>query len=414
MTQLPAFQASATVQIQIPTLLSTQTALVDALYLPFLGKTAVSLYHLLAQEGQLKASAQENHHFLLDSLNVNLSDFVIARQKLEAVGLLKTTFDAQTYQQIYTYYVQLPLTPRAFFAEPLLSGLLYRFVGEMRFEQLQQRFSTDQQLVGDDISATFTQVYAIPEHAPVLSASQPEPLIAAPTIDWEAVASLLTNQGITTKMLAEHAPFLHAQVLLYGLDETQLAMVIQQTLTLDQRTIDEQAIRQVLAQKSTVEQVSERPQTVADKAPKTPADNPLVAAAQQLTPMAFLQQLQQQRGGFVTHGERRVVSQLVEKQILVPEVVNILIHEILIGQEKPTVSQGLAEAIANSWHQQGIQTAQAAVAFIAKRQQTTSKSATTSRQRTAKKVEEKPVYQKPENVDDDTLAKAFEQLDQLD
>lgn len=388
----------ATVQIRVQAGVSGDSAVLTQLYLPFIGQTALALYQLLVLEA--RATTRDDHNFLLDSLNVNLTDFVAARQKLEAVGLLKTF---ATSDSVLTYVVVAPLSASEFFKEPLLAGLLAKFVGELRFETLKERFLTVPEVAGENLSARFTDVFQVP-NAPVTTGVQVEvtPLATAP-VDWDIVAELLHAQGLTRADLKKHEAFLAAQVTLYGLDETRLAMVIQQTLSLDKRQIDETAIRQQLSRVQTITPV-EKPTT-----PAVASANPLVQAAQSLTPMQFIQQLQQQRGGFVTNAERRVISQLLETRALTPEVINILTHEILVGQGKTNVTLNLAEAIANNWRQQGIQTAQQAIDLIAKR----NKAATSTPKKSTRKpqkVEQQPDYSGSNDFDTSRLSKILEDM----
>ncbi|HEY4400328.1 MAG TPA: DnaD domain protein [Lactobacillaceae bacterium] len=387
----------ATVQIRVQAGVTGDSAVLAQLYLPFIGQTALALYQLLVLEA--RATTRDDHNFLLDSLNVNLTDFVAARQKLEAVGLLKTF---ATSDSVLTYVVVAPLSAPEFFKEPLLAGLLAKFIGELRFETLKERFLTMPEVAGENLSARFTDIFQVP-NAPVTTAVQEATPLATASVDWDIVAELLHAQGLTRADLKKHEAFLAAQVMLYGLDETRLAMVIQQTLSLDKRQIDETAIRQQLSRVQTVTPV-EQP-----KKPAVASANPLVQAAQSLTPMQFIQQLQQQRGGFVTNAERRVVSQLLERHALTPEVINILTHEILVGQGKTNVTLNLAEAIANNWRQQGIQTAQQAIDLIAKRNKaatSTPKKAT----RKPQKVEQQPDYSGANDFDTSRLSKILEDM----
>ena len=387
----------ATVQIRVQAGVSGDSAVLTQLYLPFIGQTALALYQLLVLEA--RATTRDDHNFLLDSLNVNLTDFVAARQKLEAVGLLKTF---ATSDSVLTYVVVAPLSASEFFKEPLLAGLLAKFVGELRFETLKERFLTVPEVAGENLSARFTDVFQVP-NAPATTAVKEATPLASASVDWDIVAELLHAQGLTRADLKKHEAFLAAQVTLYGLDETRLAMVIQQTLSLDKRQIDETAIRQQLSRMQTITPV-EQPAK-----PAVASANPLVQAAQSLTPMQFIQQLQQQRGGFVTNAERRVVSQLLETRALTPEVINILTHEILVGQGKTNVTLNLAEAIANNWRQQGIQTAQQAIDLIAKR----NKAATSTPKKSTRKpqkVEQQPDYSGSNDFDTSRLSKILEDM----
>ena len=62
------------------------------LYQPIIGHNAVCLYYTLLNDLEKSniISTTYNHHHLLSIMQLSLSDIKVAREKLEAVGLLKT------------------------------------------------------------------------------------------------------------------------------------------------------------------------------------------------------------------------------------------------------------------------------------------------------------------------------------
>ena len=66
--------------------------IVTMLYQPIIGHTAVSLYFTLIDD-LLKheiMSNEETHHHLMATMQLKLENIIVAREKLEAAGLLKT------------------------------------------------------------------------------------------------------------------------------------------------------------------------------------------------------------------------------------------------------------------------------------------------------------------------------------
>ena len=66
--------------------------LISMLYQPIIGYTAVSLYYTLIDDlDRLEIISDDlTHYHLMTTMQLKLDDIVIAREKLEAVGLLKT------------------------------------------------------------------------------------------------------------------------------------------------------------------------------------------------------------------------------------------------------------------------------------------------------------------------------------
>ena len=65
--------------------------LISMLYQPIIGHTAVSLYLTLIDDlDKLEVMSDDlTHHHLMSTMQLKLEDIVIAREKLEATGLLK-------------------------------------------------------------------------------------------------------------------------------------------------------------------------------------------------------------------------------------------------------------------------------------------------------------------------------------
>ena len=77
------------------TVLSDNDAkLISRLYQPIIGYTAVSLYLTLLDDlDKLELMSEElTHHHLMATMQLKLEDIVIAREKLEGVGLIKTYY----------------------------------------------------------------------------------------------------------------------------------------------------------------------------------------------------------------------------------------------------------------------------------------------------------------------------------
>ena len=68
--------------------------LITMLYQPIIGYTATSLYFTLVDDLDKRELMSEDltHHHLMSTMQLKLDDIVVARQKLEAVGLLKTYY----------------------------------------------------------------------------------------------------------------------------------------------------------------------------------------------------------------------------------------------------------------------------------------------------------------------------------
>ena len=80
--------------------------LISMLYQPIIGYTAVSLYFTLLDDlDKLEVMSNDlTHHHLMATMQLKLEDIVIAREKLEATGLLKTYYKTGNINQ-YVYLI---------------------------------------------------------------------------------------------------------------------------------------------------------------------------------------------------------------------------------------------------------------------------------------------------------------------
>src|SRR5690625_1784993 len=131
------------------------------LYQPLLGIEAISLYQLLLHELHIQTDVKlQTHHTLMNYLNLPLDRIYEARLKLEGIGLLQT-FKNETEDRVYyTYLLQTPFSPHAFFDDLMLSELLYRHIGESKFNMLKNHYTRGKkQSNGKNITAAFDDVF---------------------------------------------------------------------------------------------------------------------------------------------------------------------------------------------------------------------------------------------------------------
>lgn len=244
-------------QAKEPAYLSLQApiSLVDldrvfSLYLPFLGAKAYALYHFMVQESQAGTKKWSDHYLLLDTLTLSLPDLVHARKALEAVGLLKTFYQEAGGFVGYTYQIQPPMTAKDFFNEDLLSGLLFYFAGEDRFQVLADRFAGQPagQVTGANVvnlSASFLEFFDNP-----VAGRQPSVELAGPgslddldfstqSFDYDAMVALI--HGTTAANLAPDRQLIMTQQVLYGLNEAELATAITRSINLDDHRLNRPA-----------------------------------------------------------------------------------------------------------------------------------------------------------------------------
>ena len=87
--------------------------IISMLYQPIIGYSAVSLYETLVMDLEKSEliSDELTHHHLISTMQLSLDEIVIAREKLEAVGLLKT-YLKKNYPYEYRNILRTKIIPR--------------------------------------------------------------------------------------------------------------------------------------------------------------------------------------------------------------------------------------------------------------------------------------------------------------
>ena len=380
---------------------------VTQLYVPFLGVQASTLYLVLFSE--LSPNSYQSDVIrladLLALVNMGIPDFYQARIRLESVGLLKTYRyeDEESISAQYTFELQAPASPNLFFKDALLSTLLVNQVGHQRFEILQKRFSVKEKAAyGEDVTSTFQEGFQLPfnmsqykrniaqEKQMIKDVKQQESLVMNSTIDWELLTDLLKSQFVHEQALTDEVKqMLNSFQLYYGLTEREIAQYVIYAADLSTGEIDEKELYSIIInanqhlaapkkEETSIAPVESTPEVsevvTEEKQEITPAPTQLpqaiqrlITLAKEMTPFDFMTSIKQQRNGYVSNGEQRIILDLVQVGTIPSEVINILIHYVLVVKNNPTINKNLMDTIANDWSQKGIQTAEQAIEAVRQR-----------------------------------------------
>lgn len=137
--------------------------LLTILYQPLIGYTSLAIYFTLWSEyDQMDGQNLKNHNHLFDFMQITSGEFLKARMRLEAIGLLQTLMYSENDINFYTYVLKAPKYPHEFFEDPLFAGLYEKYVGVKEAERMARLFCTkDKQEMHEshDISASFIEIF---------------------------------------------------------------------------------------------------------------------------------------------------------------------------------------------------------------------------------------------------------------
>lgn len=386
-----------TVAVASPSQLTdSQRLVLDRLYQPILGVSAFSLVSTFWREVDAAPHhrLEVPHTHFLRLLNMDLPTLEGARKRLEAVGLLRSFHRSDQAMPEWLYALEAPVASDVFFSDNLLSLLLLEIVGEQQFKELALAFkpqaidhtgfseATEQFLnvfhVDNRLIATPPTIIQKVQRStatPTAGSGVADLTPAPSSFDFKLLAAILERSYVDPKALQENRRLILNEVALYGLTETEMATYITDATNLATNQVDVNRLKASIAgdrQKSPVrapknDSTDSTPPTPASKSEKgelTAQEQSLIKLANELSPMAFLEAIREEQGGYVASGERRIVEQLADQQVFSHAVINILVFYLLNDMEQPTLTQRLTDSVAIPWAQHGVKTPYDAVVEI--------------------------------------------------
>ena len=359
-------------------------------YQPIIGPMALSLYQTFCfaprESGQV--SERLMHKYLLERMNIGMQDLLEARLDLEGIGLLRVFRDSQSHdqwqKQTLIYSLQAPLSLQAFLADARLSTLLYELIGDEAFDRLQQaarplelkepRFVE----LTTDLASRFQIKGQGPARQEVISVSE-----GASTFDYSRFLEFLMAEGIDhrelTHNLKEEIQALH---LVYGLDEEQMVQLVRLAKRSLNGKVQVDQLKVVAERRfkksepagpgklySDQEKADRKSALQAEDSDLTEAEIAIIILAEQLPVTNFLKQTKKALGGFPTDNEQFYVQDLLSKTKLDQAVVNVLVYYLLAIRKLPNIYKSSLQSNASHWQQAGVDSPQAAFAFIRKQEE---------------------------------------------
>lgn len=142
---------------------SEDRKILNMLYQPIIGPLPIILYYSLWSDLDKSEiiSEEYNHHHLAINMHLTLDEIINIRQKLEAIGLLKTRIKKGNVNS-YIYELYSPLSANEIFNHPILNVVLYNNVGKKEYEKLASYFKAPRvSTIGyDDITASFSEIFS--------------------------------------------------------------------------------------------------------------------------------------------------------------------------------------------------------------------------------------------------------------
>ncbi len=346
-----------------------------SLYEPIIGSLAVSLYLTLWRDlDRLEfVSIYYTHHHLMTLLKSNLDQIKLARETLEAVGLMKTYFKAGDINS-YIYELYAPLTAKEFFSHPIFHVVLYNNIGKFEYELLQKEYQTysidtkEYEDISKQLDVVFTSSM---EHSFDTIGREVLPLQIQDQIDFDFLLSSLPKGVGYEKILGKRMRELINQLaFLYQLDTSQMCEIIRLTLN-EKGNIDKEALRLQTRKyyqyhhEGRLPTLIYRTQPEYLKSPKGDSSKRgrIIEVFENTSPYDFLKD--KYHGVKPTSRDLKILEMLLVDLGLKPAVINVLIDYTLKKNNNKLSSQFI-ETVAGHWRRSGVETANDAMLLAEK------------------------------------------------
>lgn len=352
---------------------------ITMLYQPVIGHTAVSLYLTLLDDLDLNGfmSNETNHHHLMSKMQLKLTEIIIAREKLEAVGLLKTYFkegDVNTY--VYVLYS--PLSYNEFLNHPILSVVLYNNLGKIEYEKLLSNFKVPRINLKDynDITVSFDKVFRsvsgnhFVEAENIIRANKGE-IIVSDKIDFDLLINSIPKNMLNAKCFSDEVKHLiNSLAFTYNIDDLHMQSLVRNSIN-EKGLIDKNELINNCRNFYEFDNQGKLPTMIYSKQPEhlksatggSSKRARMIETFENVTPNDFLRS--KYKTGEPTMRELKIIEDLMVVQKLKPGVVNVLISYVLkVNNNKFTRSY--VETVASQWCRLNIETVEEAMAAAEK------------------------------------------------
>jgi len=353
--------------------------LITMLYQPIIGHTASTLYFTLFDDLSRHSIMSEEltHHHLMATMQLKLEDILIAREKLEATGLLKTHFKKGNVNN-YVYSLYAPLAASEFLNHPILNVVLYNNLGKKEYDKIVNFFKIPKINLKEyeDITKSFNSVFtSVSSNAFIgndnIVKKNTGNIEITSGVDFNLLISSIPKSMVSDKCFSEDIKeLINSLAFVYNIDDLNMQGLVRNSLN-ERGLIDKNELRKSARNFYQFEQGGKLPTLIYSKKPdylKNPSgDNSNLAKQiytfENITPYDYIKS--KYKSGEPTVRELQIIEDLMVKQKMKPAVVNVLIDYVLkVNDQKFT--RNYVETVASQWNRLNIETAEAAMRIAQK------------------------------------------------
>ena len=401
--------------------------IISLLYQPIIGYTAVSLYFTLLDDLDKSEIISDDlvHYHLMATMQLRLEDILIAREKLEAIGLMKTYMKKDNINQ-YVYLLYSPVSPNEFFNHPILNIVLYNNLGKKEYEKILNYFKVPKINLKDyeDITYSFDEVFSsvqgtIMEIEDDITKVDNNNILINKGIDFNLIMSSIPESQINPRCFNDDIKELINNLsYIYDLDSLAMQGLIRNAIN-EKGMIDKNVLRKSARDYYQFDNSGNLPTLIYNKQPeylkKPKGDNSkwakMVYTFENITPYQLLKA--KYKGAEPTDRDKKLIESLLIDQKLNPGVVNVLISYVLkINNEQ--LKKSYVETIAGQWKRLNIETVEEAMKITEKEHKKINKMVKTKvNNKTNKSFENVPAWFNKEQEIEEVSDEEKEELDKI-
>lgn len=348
--------------------------ILNMLYMPIIGYTAVTLYLKLQTETKNTfISSELTHHHLMTSMTLSLDNIKEARLRLEGIGLLKTYYHEGEIGS-YVYELYSPVSASEFFSHPIFNVVLYNNVGKNEYNRLYEYFKLPHMSLRDyeDITVSFDSVFksrnytALEIDTDEVVSKNKLMLKFELDYDFDLMVSSLPKEMFNEKCLNKSMKELITNLsFLYEVDPVNMADLVRASLN-EKGNIDKEELRKNVRKYYQFNNDNRLPSLLFKSQPEylksASGDNSkkgrIIKVFESHSPYEFLKA--KYKGAKPTDRDMKILESLLIDLKLNPGVVNVLIDYTLKTNNNKLV-KNYVETIAGQWKRSGVETAEEAM-----------------------------------------------------
>ena len=344
---------------------------INELYLPLINAEASMIYiYMNESASHYEPLAVRFHREIMDEFGMALSKFSDELEKLEAIGLIRTFVSNEDHDDLFIYEVLLPLSPDAFFKDPMLSLYLYNTVGPDAYRKKKERLSYPGKPENiSEVTRKFTEVFtsgsaegfSVPQESFRKENHSSGPNMDLDDFDFDVLFTHLKGTKIDRAFFTKEVRMLIVKLsALFGLNAYDVKQILLSSTT-QYAGVDKEQLKYEARRYYQKENGNRLPKLrKEDEPPENEGGSSYIDSLENINPLDRLNDI---RSFSPSDQDLKLVTDIIAKTALPNGVINLLL-EYVYQQKQGDLNYPYTMKIAKDWEQKGIMSAKDAYQSI--------------------------------------------------